>query len=62
MNLLAYFRTVLWGFLGVRRRASADQDIGKVKPLGLLGVAAVLLAVFGFTLYGLATFAVSTLK
>jgi hypothetical protein len=62
MNLLAYFRTVLWSFLGIRRRASADADMGKVKPLGLLGVAALLLAVFGFTLYGLASFAVSTLK
>lgn len=62
MNLVAYFRTVLWSFLGIRRRASAEEDMGKVKPLGLLGVAAVLLAVLGCTLYGLATFAVSTLK
>lgn len=62
MNLLAYFRTVLWGFFGVRRRASADEDMGKVKPLALFGVAAVLLAVLGLTLYGLASFAVSTLK
>ena len=62
MNLLAYFRTVLWGFLGIRRRSAATDDGAKVSPLGLLGVAAVLLAVFGLTLLGLAKLAVNTLK
>jgi len=62
MNLLAYFRTVLWGFLGVGRRCATNPDAAKVKPLGLLGVAAFLVAVFGFVLFGLANLAVSTLK
>lgn len=62
MNLLAYFRTVLWGFFGVRRRASAEKDMDKVKPLGLLAIAAVLLAVLGFILHGLASLAVSSFQ
>ena len=62
MNLLAYFRTVLWGFLGIGRRPAANPDAAKVTPLGLLGVAAFLAAVLGFTLFGLANLAVSTLK
>jgi hypothetical protein len=61
MNLLACIRTVLWGFLGIRRRTAADEDMGKVKPLALLGVAAALVAVLGFTLHGFATLAVSRL-
>lgn len=62
MKLLVYIRTVLWSFIGIGTRKGGSGDLAKVKPLGLLGVAAVLLAVFGATLYGLATFAVSTLK
>jgi hypothetical protein len=62
MKLLAYFRTVLWSFIGISSRASNREDLAKVKPLGLLVVAAVVLAVFGFTLVGLANLAVSTLR
>jgi hypothetical protein len=59
MNLLAYFRTVLWGFLDIRRRSAATEDVATVSPFGLIGVAAVVL---GFTLLGLANLAVNTLK
>ena len=62
MNLLAYIRTVLWSFIGIGSRSGNGEDLAKVKPLGLLAVAAVLLAVFGFTIFGLANLAVSTLK
>jgi hypothetical protein len=62
MKLLAYIRTVLWSFIGISSRASNREDLAKVKPLGLLVVAAVVLAVFGFTLVGLANLAVSTLR
>ena len=62
MKLLVYVRTVLWGFIGIGTHKSGREDLAKVRPLGLLGVAAVLLAVLGVTLYGVATFAVSTLK
>jgi hypothetical protein len=62
MKLLAYLRTVLWSFIGIGSRANNREDLAKVKPLGLLVVAAVVLAVFGFTLVGLANLAVSTLR
>jgi hypothetical protein len=46
MSLLDYFRTVLWSFIGIGSRASNSEDLGKVKPLGLLAVTGVLLFVF----------------
>lgn len=62
MNLLAYIRTVLWSFIGIGARSGKSEDLAKVKPLGLLGVAAVLLFVFVVTIVALANLAVSTLK
>jgi amino acid transporter len=62
MNLLANFRTVLWSFVGIGTRSTAGEDAAKVKPLALLAIAAILLLVFGLTVYGLAHFAVSTLR
>lgn len=61
-KLLVYIRTVLWSFIGIGSRKGGADDLAKVEPLGLLAVAAVLLAVFGFTIFGLANLAVSTLK
>jgi hypothetical protein len=62
MKMLVYIRTVLWSLIGIGSRAGNSEDLGKVKPLGLLGVAAVLVAVFLLTLYGLVHLAVGTLK
>lgn len=62
MKLLAYIRTVLWSFIGIGSRNSNREDLTKVKPLGLLVVAAVILAIFGFSLVGLANLAVRTLQ
>jgi hypothetical protein len=61
-KLLVYIRTVLWSFIGIGTRKGGADDTAKVEPLGLLAVAAVFLAVFGFTIFGLANLAVSTLK
>lgn len=62
MKLLVHFRTVLWSFVGIGSRASHGEDLAKVKPLGLLAVAGVLLFVFLGTLFGLVQLAVGTLK
>jgi hypothetical protein len=62
MKLLAYIRTVLWSFIGIGSRASNREDLAKVKPLGLLAVAAFILAIFGFSLFGLAKVAVLSLQ
>lgn len=61
-KLLLYIRTVLWGFIGIGSPKGGADDLSKLEAPGLLAVAAVLLAVFGFTLFGLAHLAVSTLK
>jgi len=62
MKMLVYFRTVMWSFIGIGSRASNTEDLGKVKPLGLIAVAAVLVAAFLLTIYGLVHLAVGTLK
>lgn len=62
MKFLAYIRTVLWSFIGISSRTSHREDLTKVKPLGLLVVAAIILAIFGFSLVGLANLAVRTLQ
>ena len=43
MNVLRYIRMVLWSFLGIRRRAGADEELARVRFVPLL-VTAVLLA------------------
>jgi hypothetical protein len=62
MKSLVYFRMVLWSFLGIRRNSAAYEDMVKVGPLGLLAAAAILVALLGLTLFGLANLAVSTLE
>lgn len=62
MKLLVYFRAVLWTFIGIGSRASNSEDLGKVKPLGLLAVAGVLLFAFLGTLFALVHVAAGTLK
>ena len=62
MKLLVYFRTVLWSFIGIGSRSNNSEDLSKVKPLGLLAVAGVLLFVFLGAIFGLVHLAVGTLK
>lgn len=62
MNFLVYFRTVLWSFIGIGSRGRNSDDLGKVKPLGLLAVAGVLLFAFLATIFGLVHLAVGTLR
>jgi len=62
MKLLVYFRTVLWSFIGIGSRAGNSEDLRRVKPLGLLAVAGVLLSAFLGTLFGLVHLAMGTLK
>jgi hypothetical protein len=62
MGTLGYIRMVLWSFFGIRRRAAADEELGKVKPLALVAVAVALAAVFGLTVWGMANLAVRSLS
>jgi hypothetical protein len=57
LNALRYVRMVLWSFLGIRRRAGADEEIATVSPLILILVAIAIAACFGALLVALAVFA-----
>lgn len=61
MIALRYIRLVLWSFFGVRRRASAAQEMGEVRPLPLVVTAIVLALAFVGLLVWLASVAAGTL-
>jgi hypothetical protein len=61
METLSYVRTVLWAFFGVGRRSAARDQLARGKPVVLITVALVLAALFGLTLWGLATIAAQSL-
>ena len=46
MNLLRTARTVLWSFIGIRKKSGFEEDLGKANPFAIIGVALVLVAVF----------------
>jgi hypothetical protein len=57
LNALRYVRMVLWSFLGIRRRAGADEEIASVSPLILIVVAIGIAGCLGALLVALAGFA-----
>ena len=46
MSLLGTVKAVLWSFLGIRRRSGYEQDLGQLKPVHVIAVALVLVALF----------------
>ncbi|HSI60121.1 MAG TPA: DUF2970 domain-containing protein [Ideonella sp.] len=61
MNTLRYIRMVLWSFFGIRRRAGADAELARVKPVPLLLTMVLAAAVFVVLLIALARLAVGQL-
>jgi len=61
MSALRYVRMVLWSFFGIRRRAAATGELEKVHPPTRVVAALALASLLGFTLWGVAVFAVRTL-
>lgn len=57
MNGLRYVRMVLWSFIGIRRRAGANDEFAQVKPTALAVVAVALAAGFVALLATVATLA-----
>lgn len=45
-NLLGTVKAVLWGFLGVRRRADFQEDVARLNPLHLMAVGVVMAFLF----------------
>ena len=46
MNVPHAFKAVLWAFFGVRKRSGYEEDLGKLSPLAVIGVALALVACF----------------
>jgi len=49
-SILGTVKAVLWGFLGVRRKADYQDDIAKLNPLHLMVVGLVMALLFVFLL------------
>jgi hypothetical protein len=39
MKLLQTVKAVAWAFLGVRKRSGYEEDLGKLSPFAIIGVA-----------------------
>ncbi len=56
MKLLGMIRMVLWSFFGIRRRAGAEEELARMRPLSVLAVAVTLAACFAGVLVSVARF------
>ncbi|MDB5912856.1 MAG: hypothetical protein JWP22_1531 [Ramlibacter sp.] len=52
MSLLRTVKTVLWSFLGIRKKSEYEQDLGRANPFHVIAVALVLVALFVVGLIG----------
>jgi hypothetical protein len=46
LNVLHTVKAVLWAFFGVRKRSGYEEDLGKLSPFAIIGVALVLVLLF----------------
>ena len=46
MSLLRTVKTVLWSFIGIRKKSGYEEDLGKANPFAIIAVALVAVAVF----------------
>ncbi|HSV80488.1 MAG TPA: DUF2970 domain-containing protein [Ramlibacter sp.] len=46
MSLLRTVRTVLWSFVGIRKKSEYEQDLGQAHPFAIIAVALVAVLVF----------------
>jgi hypothetical protein len=46
MSVGRSIKTVLWAFLGIRKKSEYEQDLGKVSPFHVIAVALAIVAVF----------------
>jgi hypothetical protein len=61
MNIFRYIRMVLWSFLGIRRRAGADEELSTARPVPLVLIAIALAGGFGALLLWVANYAAGSL-
>jgi hypothetical protein len=46
MSLARTVKTVLWSFIGIRKKSEYEQDLGKANPFHIIATALVLVALF----------------
>jgi hypothetical protein len=46
MSLLRTVRTVLWSFIGIRKKSGYEEDLGKANPFAIIAVALGVVALF----------------
>ena len=46
MSVLRTVRTVLWSFIGIRKRSGYEEDLGKANPFAIIAVALAIVVVF----------------
>ena len=46
MSVLRTVKTVLWSFVGIRKKSGFEEDLGKANPFHIIAVALVAVALF----------------
>ena len=46
MSILRTVKTVLWSFIGIRKKSGFEEDLGKANPFHIIAVALVAVVVF----------------
>lgn len=46
MSVLRTVKTVLWSFIGIRKKSEYEEDLGKANPFHIIAVALVAVALF----------------
>jgi hypothetical protein len=58
-SVLDTVKTVLWSFLGIRKRSDYEKDLGKLNPFHVVAVALVAVALFVGALVALVNWVVA---
>jgi hypothetical protein len=58
MSFLRTVKTVLWSFVGIRKRSGFEEDLGKANPFHIIAVALVAVVLFVVGLIGLVNWVV----
>ena len=46
MSVLRTVKTVLWSFVGIRKKSEYEEDLGKANPFHIIAVALVVVGLF----------------
>ena len=58
MSVLRTVKTVLWSFIGIRKKSEYEEDLGKANPFHIIAVALVAVGLFVVALISLVNWVV----